>query len=166
MKEIYAVFEILTETVIKSSVFWDICRDIRWKWNDFSEEHVASILRTEMLIKQQSSIKQRANRSLKMDAIYSSATSVNLYRTPRHPVLFHCLDFSSVLTMVATWSSETSVEFHRTTRSYIPEDGTLEIKLNFCPVLSVLYWTLLIEVRVNNSKLIATNKSVAGKVAF
>jgi hypothetical protein len=151
---------------MKSSIFWDIYREIRWKLNDFSEEHVAFILKTELSVKQQSSMKKTARSSLKIDATYSSATSVDFYRTPRHPVLFYCLNFFSVLTMVATWSPETSIEFHRTTRRYIPEDGTLEIKLSFCHVLPVLCWTLVIEMRVNNSKLTAPNKSLAGEIAF
>jgi hypothetical protein len=37
--------------------------------------------------------------------------------------------YSPTLKMEATCSSETSVDFQRTTRSYIPEDGTLETKL-------------------------------------
>jgi hypothetical protein len=134
-KEIYAWFEFLTETVMKNSIIWDICCEILWKSNDFSEEHIVSISGTDVLDKQESSMKQTARRSLKIDATYSSAKFVDSYRTPRHPVLFYCFDFSSVLTMVAIWSSEAPVEFYRTTRRYIPEDGTLEIKLNSCHVL-------------------------------
>jgi hypothetical protein len=166
MKEIYAAFEILRDAVMKSSTFWDIRREIRWKSNDISEEHVASILRFEVLEKQQRSKKHTASRSLKMDATYSSATLFEFYRTPRYPVLFYCFAFTSILSMAATCSSETSVEFHWTARRCIPEDGTLEIKFSFCHVLSVLYWTLVVEMRANISKRIAINKSLAANLRF
>jgi hypothetical protein len=45
--------------------------------------------------------------------------------------LVSCSAYSSTLKMEAICSSETSVYFQRTTRRYMPEDGTLQLPINF-----------------------------------
>jgi hypothetical protein len=68
---------------MKSTIFWDIKPLVRWKSTDVSQEHFGSILSIKEYAKQETSVKQAASR-VKMEAKYSSETSVDFQRITWH----------------------------------------------------------------------------------
>jgi hypothetical protein len=77
IKVISVGFEVLTEVVLKSIIFWDIMPCSPLRVNDVSEEHIASIFRVEKKPSDFTLVFCSAHFStLKMEAICSSETSV------------------------------------------------------------------------------------------